>query len=290
MEQATRRFLAFLENDQGRAANTILAYRADLNQFTRVVAKQVGVTATPRDLTPAAIAAYVDWLEGQGYRPATLSRKMAATRSFLDYLGSHEIALNPTLAAELHAPAAPRRPPRILAQDEVASLLAAAARSGTARGLRDSAILSLLYSTGLRATDLVGLRLEDVDTQQGTVRRPGRPDAPLAMGMAAAPVREYVNHGRPHLARGPEERALFLNQRGQELSRQGLWLVVKRWSAACGLGVDVSPHSLRHSMAHHMLDQGKSRREVQQLLGLSSPNAIRVRRESGAEREASEHE
>jgi integrase/recombinase XerD len=100
--------------------------------------------------------------------------------------------------------------------------------------------------------------------------------------MAAAPVREYIEHGRPHLARGPEVRALFLNQRGQDLSRQGLWLVVKRWSATCGLGADVSPHSLRHSMAHHLLDQGKSRREVQQLLGLSSPNAIRGRRSSAA--------
>jgi integrase/recombinase XerD len=281
MEQAIRRFLTYLETDQGRAANTILAYRADLNQFARVVAMQAGSGATPGDLTPTAIAAFVHWLEGQGYRPATLSRKMAAARSFLDYLGSHEITLNPALAAELHAPTAPRHPPRILAQDEVAALLAAAGKSGTARGLRDSAILSLLYSTGLRATDLVGLRLDDVDTDLGTVHRAGRPEAPLAMGMAAAPVREYVKHGRPHLARGPEERALFLNQRGQELSRQGLWLVVKRWSAACGLGIDVSPHSLRHSMAHHLLDQGRSRREVQQLLGLSSPSAIRVRRETG---------
>ncbi len=92
---------------------------------------------------------------------------------------------------------------------------------------------------------------------------------------AAAPVRRYLEQGRPQLVRNPEVRSVFLNQRGQELSRQGLWLVVKRWAEAAGLGDDVSPHSLRHALAQHLLIQGKSRREVQQFLGLRSPNAIR---------------
>ena len=94
-------------------------------------------------------------------------------------------------------------------------------------------------------------------------------------------LQRYVQHGRQHLAGVPGEQALFLNQRGTVMSRQGLWLVVKRWARAAGLGEDVSPHSLRHSLAHHLLGQGKSKREVQQILGLSSPNAIRVQREGG---------
>ena len=94
-------------------------------------------------------------------------------------------------------------------------------------------------------------------------------------------MRRYVVDGRPHLARRPDERSLFLNQRGDRLSRQGLWLVVKRWTTRAGLGGDLSPHSLRHTLAHHLLQEGRSRREVQQVLGLTSANAMRAHRLQG---------
>jgi integrase/recombinase XerD len=275
VDEAIARFLSYLEVRLGRTGNTVLAYRADLLQFHQAIAEGLGRGSAPDGLTPEAVAIYLNWLTSRGYRPATLSRKMAAVRAFLEYLREVEGVGGAVLADGLHPPPAPRHKPRLLAQDEIGRLLEAPAAVGTPRGLRDTAVLAILYATGMRAADAVGLQLSDVDLDRGQVWRPPHRQQPLPLGEAAAPLRRYLEQGRPHLVREAEVRAVFLNQRGQELSRQGLWLVVKKWAEAAGLGDDVSPHSLRHALAQHLLIQGKSRREVQQFLGLRSPNAIR---------------
>jgi integrase/recombinase XerD len=144
--------------------------------------------------------------------------------------------------------------------------------------LRDAAILALLYVTGFRAAEAVGLRLDEIDLDEGVIRRANSQGPVLKLGESLKVLRRYIEKGRPQLNSNANEKALFLNQRGQSLSRQGLWLVVKRWAHETELGEDVSPYSLRHSLAHHMLNQGRTRREVQELLGLSSPNVLRVGR------------
>ena len=275
MDEAIARFLSYLQVRLGRTGNTVLAYRADLRQFHQAVAEGLGKGAAPDGLTAEAVAIYLTWLTSRGYRPATLSRKMAAVRAFLEYLREVEGVGGASLADGLHPPPAPRHRPRLLAQEEIARLLESSAAVATPRGMRDAAVLAILYATGMRAADAVGLQLSDIDLDRGQVWRPPHRQQPLPLGEAAAPVRRYLEQGRPQLVRNPEVRSVFLNQRGQELSRQGLWLVVKRWAEAAGLGDDVSPHSLRHALAQHLLIQGKSRREVQQFLGLRSPNAIR---------------
>lgn len=279
MEEAIRRFLTNLEAVQGRAENTLLAYRADLRQLEQVLTQQAGRVVPLTDLTPERLAAYSTWLTQQRYRPATLSRKIAAVRSFLEYLRTREGIGGAELIAELRPPPTPRRRPRVLAPHEVTALLEAPSQAQTPRGLRDAAILAVLYATGMRAADAVALRLSDVDVEGGQVSLASNWRRPIPLGAASDPMRRYLEQGRPHLAREPEATALFLNQRGRALSRQGLWLVVKRWAAAAGVGQDVSPHSLRHSLAQHLLGEGRTRREVQQILGLSSPNSIRVHRE-----------
>jgi integrase/recombinase XerD len=280
MHEAIGRYLDHLRG-QGRSPNTLLAYHADLRQFARILEAELGRPPRPQDLNPELLGSYVNWLTQQGYRPATLSRKTAAVRSFIEYLHFHEGRASEGLTAGLRAPAPPRQSPRVLSPNEVNRIIELPARSASARAMRDAAILSLLYSTGLRAADAVRLKLPDVDLEAGTVRVPGAGRAPVPLGGALSHLQRYLQHGRQHLAGVPGEQALFLNQRGTVMSRQGLWLVVKRWARAAGLGEDVSPHSLRHSLAHHLLGQGKSKREVQQILGLSSPNAIRVQREGG---------
>jgi integrase/recombinase XerD len=169
----------------------------------------------------------------------------------------------------------------VLSAAELQALLDAPGKQDSPRARRDSAILALLYATGLRAAEVVSLKVDQVDLEQGWVSRPQSPDAPLPLGRALQPMRRYVVDGRPHLARRADERSLFLNQRGDRLSRQGLWLVVKRWTTRAGLGGDLSPHSLRHTLAHHLLQEGRSRREVQQVLGLTSANAMRLHRLQG---------
>jgi len=204
---------------------------------------------------------------------------MAVVRSFLDYLENHEEGQSSDLILELQSPPAPRRRPRVLSRDEVERLLSAPAKRESPRGLRDAAILALLYVTGLRAADAVALRLDELDLGEGVIRRAEWEGPVLKLGDSLKTLRRYVEEGRPQLSSNANEKALFLNQRGQSLSRQGLWLVVKRWAQATGLGQDVSPYSLRHSLANHMLTQGRTRREVQELLGLSSPNVLRVGKE-----------
>ena len=278
MEAALHRFLVYLRDVRGSSANTLLAYRADLRQFVAALGPKVD---RPEDLRQEALADYVAWLGHQGYRPATISRKMAAVRSFLDYLQTTNVLTDPSLRAELRPPRAPRPRPRVLTAEELQALLDAPAKQDSPRSLRDSAILALLYATGLRAAEVVALTIDQVDLERGWVSRPQPGDTPLPLGRAVQPMRRYVVDGRPHLARRPDERSLFLNQRGDRLSRQGLWLVVKRWTTRAGLGGDLSPHSLRHTLAHHLLQEGRSRREVQQVLGLTSANAMRAHRLQG---------
>ncbi len=278
MDASLQKFLSYMRDVRGSSPNTLLAYRADLRQFLTAISPSPTHPAQALDITPQALANYVNWLRQQGYKPATVSRKMAAVRSFLEYLQRENILSDPSLRAGLRPPRAPRPRPRVLTIEELSALLTAPAQLDSPRALRDAALLALLYATGLRAAEAVALRVDDVELEEGWVARPQQDQARIPLGSALKPMRRYVVDGRPHLARRLDDRSLFLNQRGQRLSRQGLWLVVKRWTARAGLGGDLSPHSLRHTMAQHLLQQGHSRKEVQQLLGLSSANAMRLHR------------
>lgn len=276
MDESIESFLRHLQSDRGRAKNTVLAYRADLRQFALALHELAGHKVGLREIDTDLLARYAAWLGGRGYRPATLSRKMAAVRSFLE---SHSIAGSesvPELAETLRPPPAPRRQPRLLSMEEVNGLLAAPLRNGTARGVRDGALLAVLYATGLRAADAVNLTMKDLDLVEGRLRRPGDSSAWLPLGTALPVLRRYVEEARPQLVHDNEVQAVFVNQRGKPLSRQGLWLIVKHWAEATGLGDKVSPHSLRHALIQHMLASGKARREIQRVLGLRSPNAIRT--------------
>lgn len=279
MEDAIRQFLHSLKADRHCAANTVVAYQSDLRQLTQVLSTRLGRPAALDDLTPETLAHYTDWLSSRGYRAATIARKLAAIRSFLEH---HRHAGGPAvLLPALHSHPAPRQPSRVLPLEEVQALLRAPEQLTTGRGLRDQAVLALLYATGMRASEVVGLRVEDIDLARRVVFRRGESasdDQAVPLGEATEPLRRYLQHGRPQLVRNPSEPALFLNQRGQHLSRQGLWLIIKRWAAASGLEDRISPHTLRHSRATHLLEAGRTRRQVLQLLGLSSPNSFGRRR------------
>lgn len=276
MDAAIKRFLDYLERVQDRAKNTILAYRADLRQLSQVLEEHAGGPVSPGIISGDLLSEYVGWLTSRGYQPSTVSRKMAAVRSFLEYLSTQERRVDPSLLAGLQPPPTPKRRPRVLTREEVRSLINAPREEDSPRAMRDAALLALLYATGMRAAELVRLNVGDVDVFTGRVRKNSAGEELLPLGVAYEPLRRYLGEGRPQLLKGSGERSLFLNQRGQRLSRQGLWLVVKKWARREGLGEDVSPHTLRHSLAYHMLREGKTRRQVQRKLGLASPSAIRV--------------
>ncbi|MFQ5943032.1 MAG: tyrosine-type recombinase/integrase [Anaerolineales bacterium] len=276
MKAAIARFLSYLKHERASAENTLLAYSTDVGQFEQVLSVNTGSPVKPEDLKPSMVANYARWLEGQGYRPSTVSRKMAASRAFLIYLEQQEGVISSSTYEVLHPPPAPRTLPQTLSRDEIHRLIEAPARTGTPRGLRDAAILGLLYVGGLRASEAVGSNLEDVDLDRAMFVRRDTDPLSLGLGIALDPMQDYLRAGRPYLVKDDKEQALFLNLRGKRLSRQGLWLVVKRWAAAEGFGAKISPHTLRHSLIRHLLDDGKSKRDIQHMLGLSSPNAIRV--------------
>ncbi len=280
MEQAIRRFLDQLQYVHGSSENTIIAYRTDLNQFNSVIAAGAESPVTIHNIHASSLQSYTIWLNEQGYQATTISRKMAAVRTFVEYLIAEEGLVGFGYTQILKPPPAPRRKPLTLTSEEVEQLLSAPSTADSAGGLRDSAILHVLYETAFRAAEMVELRLSDVDLYLRQIHRPGSPSEPLQIESSLEPLRLYLLRGRPHLLKDPNENRIFLNQRGQGLSRQGLWLVVKRWGAAAGLSDRLSPNTLRHTRARELLESGISRREVQDYLGLSSPNAIRYHRQT----------
>lgn len=275
MDQAIARFLAHIKHVQDGAKNTILAYHTDLTQFRKVLEKRELEPQRMPQLGPQQISAYLEWLEEREFQPATVARKLAALRSFLHYLHEYEAQQVDELLDDLQAPKPPAREPKVLSPEEVKRLLRAPSNSTAARDMRDAAILSLLYSTGLRAEEAVQVQVHDIDLKRGVLDREGAKTDPLPLRRSYHRVERYVKEGRPQLLRKRAESALFLNQRGEGLTRQGLWLVVKRWASACNLGEDVSPYTLRHSLTRHMLESGRSKQEVQEVLGLSSGNSLR---------------
>ena len=273
MQEAIQEFLHYLEQEQGCAQNTILAYKNDLMQFQLALNEVSGHALRPDNFSEDHARIYIAHLSGEGYRPSTIYRKLAAVRSFLDFLREQGMLVTASVIEQLRPSPTERKVPLVLSKGEISKLLQAPANLDSPLALRDRAILELIYRTGFRVGDIVNLKLEDVNLEQALIHSAARISA---LEEAVEPIKEYINSGRPHLIRDHEERALFLNQRGLGLTRQGLWLIVKRWSREAELGEDVSPHTIRHSLVSHLLEEGRTVKEVQMKLGLKSPNSIRI--------------
>ncbi len=275
LEAAVEAFLRYLQVERGYSENTIAAYRRDLRQFV-AHSRAAGLTAWEA-LTEPLLDTYLEALSERGYRATTVARKVSAVRSFLHYL-FREGAIAETLADWLHQPKVGRRLPHALTEEEVHRLLEAV--SGTTPiALRDAALLQLLYATGMRASEAVALKLDDLDLAERTVRCVGKGDKERLIPLherAAESLRRYVEEGRPLLLRDREEPHLFLSRTGQPLTRQGLWYIVRQCVLTAGLEGRVTPHTLRHTFATHLLEGGADLRDVQHFLGHSSVTTTQV--------------
>jgi integrase/recombinase XerD len=270
-------FLAYLEFERGLARNTLDAYRSDLLQYGAfLAARRVGATDAERGdvadfLADLATGVAAD-PEGNGGRaacsPATISRKTACLRSFYRHLRREElISEDPT--ATLTPPRKSRKLPHVLSQAEVTKLLdSAAGADPIAR--RDRALLELMYGCGLRASEAIGLETGDVDLRRGFVRPHGKGSkermVPLG-SQAARAIERYLRGGRAELVGERVERKLFVNFRGGALTRQGLYKIIQRHAKEVGLDGKMSPHTLRHTFATHLLSGGCDLRSVQEMLG-----------------------
>jgi integrase/recombinase XerD len=218
-----------------------------------------------------------------------VARKVAAIKSFFHYLMA-EKAIHDDPTATLDSPKVKKRLPKAISRDEIERLLAAPAQGMAVKSQRDHALLELLYASGMRVTELVSLDVSDVNLVSGSVRVRGKKLASkeriIPVGdRALDALREYLNRGRMQLVRDPEERALFLNHRGQRLTRQGLWLIIKHYVDEVGISAEVTPHTLRHSFAAHKLSQGKSLQDIQKLLGHANISTTQVYQHIGQDTE-----
>ncbi len=306
VEEARRRFerdleeyLAALTQEKQYSPNTIAAYRNDLRQFVHYVLEAEDAPGGEWSSLPSRLLSdYVQQLQATPRRAAdgrekhaaasTIARKIAALKSFFRYLVKRG-TLTSDPAQDLSAPKVKKRLPRTLSNADVERLLAAPGDSNQPKALRDRALLELLYATGMRVSELVSLSLADVnEAGKEVIVRSDRGDKVRHIPVgdrALEALQNYLIHGRPALVKeSTDYAALFLNHRGRSLTRQGMWLIIKGYAEQAGIPFEVTPHTLRHSFAAHMLETHKaSLDEVRHFLGHASASTTHVYSQIAAE-------
>jgi integrase/recombinase XerD len=281
-------FLAYLELERGLSRNTLEAYRTDLQQFG-VWLDENGHSAL--EVAHTQLTEFIGQLgtgergKGKAVAPATVQRKVACLRSFYRHLRREEI-LDHDPTAELRAPPSAHKLPQVLSRAQVKRLLEAP-RGTEPRALRDRALLELMYACGLRASEAIGLEVADVDLEDGVLRAHGKGSKERVVPVgreAVSAVRAYVERGRPRLVGDRGETRLFVNSRGHGLTRQGLYKIVQRHAASAGLAGRMSPHTLRHTFATHLLAGGCDLRSVQEMLGHADIATTQIYTHLSAER------
>ena len=280
MRQEVDSFLDFMTVERGVSPNTLTAYKNDLLQLVACLEARdhVSVNGSWERVDESAMAGYVANLHDLGYSDTTRARKVASSKSLFGFLLQEgNISTDPT--QNLSSPKVGRSLPEPLSVDEIGRLLDAPASSDTPEGKRDQAMLELLYASGMRVTELVSLDIEDMDLEKSSVRcfGKGAKERVLPIHQKAVDViKEYMELGRPLTVKKKSGRAAFLNRRGERLTRQGFWLILKGYASQVGLSVKITPHTLRHSFATHMLRGGAPLRHVQELLGHASITTTQV--------------
>jgi integrase/recombinase XerD len=266
MQRLIDEYLGYLAVERGLAENSVVAYARD---FRRTVGylTHAGASSFP-EVSRGLVARLLFWLRAEGLAPRTVARHVASLRGLFRYLLTQGyVKDDPT--AHLESPSPWTRLPGALSEEEVVRLLGAPLTSDHA-GIRDKAMLELLYAAGLRVSELVTLRLSDIDLEVGYVRCHGKGSKERVVPLGAKAqswVRRYLASARPRLSKGGLSPALFLNRLGRALTRQGLWKIFRSYARAAGIDRPVSPHTLRHSFATHLLERGADLRAVQMMLG-----------------------
>ncbi len=281
MKEEINSFLNYLTVEKGFSDNTLDAYRNDLQQlasFAGEEAAKQGLIPSWENFSRQVMLAYMLNLKERNYAATTIARKVAATRSFFSFLKSESIVkIDPT--ENMSSPSVGKSLPKPITISQVRQLLEQPAKSNTLEARRDKAMLELLYASGMRISELVGLNLGDVNTAEGYVRCFGKGNKERIVPIyeqAARLVKEYTEETRPKLAHKKDGVALFLNPRGDRLTRQGFWQKLKEYAKSAGLDAKISPHTLRHSFATHMLSGGADLRAVQELLGHANISTTQV--------------
>ena len=263
----------YLTDEKHASANTISSYMRDLKQFASYIAeRQLELT----QVTQERISTYLDYLSGQGKSPATVSRGLASIKGFYHHLLDQGVVEeNP--AIHVAAVKAEKKLPQVLTGKEVERLLAQP-KCTDMKGYRDKAMLELLYATGIRVSELIALDIGDLNLPAGFIRCSNSKKEriiPLYHGAVKA-LQDYIKGVRPQLIADTEETALFVNMNGERMSRQGFWKIIKHYQEKAGIQKDITPHTLRHSFAVHLLENGADLRAIQEMLGHADISSTQI--------------
>jgi integrase/recombinase XerD len=260
-------FITYLKEDKNASESTVNSYQRDLKKLNNYLVEH-GVEDV-QSITSTNLNSYILYLERQGLSTATVSRNVASMKAFFHYARrKHQIEEDPSEAVK--APHIEKKAPEILSMEETARLLEQPAGSSP-KQLRDKAMLELLYATGMRVSELISLKTEEINLPLGyVICRDGEKERVIPFGKNAKKALDgYLKKGRETLLKGQESEYLFVNCSGHPMSRQGFWKLLKQYAASAGITADITPHTLRHSFAVHLLQNGADLRSVQEMLGHS---------------------
>ncbi len=269
VEDQVKDFIHYLIVERNLAHNTIVSYERDLKKYVQYLQK-VEQLCRWNDVARFHIMQFLKFLKEKGSSPKTIARHLASVRSFHQFL-LREKAVNQDPTVHIETPQLPRKLPNVLSMAEVEALLEAP-KQNTPFSIRDKAMLELLYATGIRVSELIQLNVFDVHLTMGFIRcyGKGRKERIVPIGkMATDALKRYIEQGRPELLRRKKGTtdALFLNHHGERLTRQGCWKILKRLAKEANIQKQLTPHTLRHSFATHLLENGADLRAVQEMLG-----------------------
>lgn len=268
-------FLSYLAVEKGLSENTLESYGRDVGKFLEFLSRQ-GIS----DISVVKYDNIADFLadsKEKGFNPATIVRSIVSIKQFFKYLIIEKL-ISEDPASQIKTPKMKKSIPGVISLDDVETLLGAPDES-TPEGLRDSAMLEVLYASGIRVSELIGLKLNDVNFDHGyvIVYGKGSKERLVPVGeKARAKLTEYLSNGRPSILKTRESKALFVTRRGGGMTRQGFWKLIKNYALKAGIEKKISPHTLRHSFATHLLERGADLRTIQIMLGHSDISTTQI--------------
>lgn len=266
-------FAMYLSYEKKLSESTLLSYRRDLDRFFEYL--KLKNIADVKKTNKTVVLTYLLQLQKEGKKTATVSRCLASIRSYFGYLNRNGIIKkDPTMGVE--TPKAEKKLPEILSAEEINRLLAAP-NTKDLKGIRDRAMLELLYATGIRVSELVNLNTADINLDMGFLHARSGKERVIPMGgIAQSALSDYVFKARDLMIKESAEKALFVNVNGKRITRQGFWKIIKHYKEAANIALDITPHTLRHSFAAHLLENGADLKSISEMLGHSDISSAQV--------------
>lgn len=274
-------FLDFLQKDKKLSDNTLQSYNRDIKLYCNYLEEN---NLDPVKTGEKELAKYLETLKENGKAVSTVSRNLASLRSFYQYLyRTKVVSEDPTV--NLESPKIERKLPKVLTSEQV-ELLLDQPKCVDLKGYRDKAMLELVYATGIRVTELISMNVSDVNIENGYIKCAGKTkERIIPIGtLAINALKEYMDKSRNILLKDENDQALFVNVNGQRLTRQGFWKILKQYKTQANIDVDITPHTLRHSFAVHLLENGAELRAIQEMLGHSDISSTQVYAQIGQNR------